>query len=210
MDSQFEKGPRFVGDGTEETPWMEDGCSVVSHDVFGRYYPGAKRGFVYSAFASTTVVAGNASPLGAGGTALFALYNPTGNQYIFSVLRARQASVSGTPGGPLIWNVMASGNPITVAGNGTPIQHKTYTSGGSARIYAQTALTGSSAMSALRVFGGPSAVALSGVVESVDDIADGDITVAPGQCVALAATAPGTTHIIQVSFTWVEIPLQLS
>lgn len=210
MDAQFEKGPRFVADGTEETPMLGDGCTVVTNDGVGKFAEFTKRGYIYSqstAAVGVAMAATNASPLAAGtGTPVIALYNPVGNQEVFHVLRVKACLASGTPTGPFTWNVMPAGNVITQATFSQGINHRSKAAGGNGRVFLQIALTGGSAFVNLRAIGGPAAIAAGAGVYSVEEYCEGDMVVYPGECVAIAEGGVGTGVAVG-SITWMVLPL---
>jgi hypothetical protein len=79
--------------------------------------------------------------------------------------------------------------------------------GSAAKPYSATALTGSSALTAIR----PMVSAGAGVAQSqfanvcVDDVA-GSIVVVPGNVVALSAAVTGTANTVDSAIIWAELP----
>jgi hypothetical protein len=200
-----------IAPGTPTTARVGQLGEVIVSEVQGRYYENTYRGNVYTATqaaAGSTIVAANVSPVAAGAAALFCLYNVAGNVKNAVILRTVVSTISGTPGGPLAYNIIAPPAGITAGANVTPINNYTFAAAGSVmRILSQTALTGSVLATVFRSLGGPAAVAAGVGVYSVDEEVAGDIVVPVGGALIIAAAATGTSHIVCCSLTWAEIPI---
>lgn len=217
MDSQFEYGPRYGADQTEETPWMGAGASVVQHTVFGQFNESARRGLVYSACTPLTglaaIAAANLSPLPANtGQPLVGLFVPSNANFKVYITRAKIWSVSGTPGaGAFAWNIIPQS--IITGASTRGVSHLTGALESGASVYLNTVTTGSQAGVLIRGIG-PSnfagALAAGAGQLLYEELTDGDIVCAPGNMVALAAPAAGATWIVGASLTWVEVPSTVS
>ena len=182
---------------------------VIVSEVHGRYYETNYRGALFSTFINAlTVASTHASPIAAGtGTAIIGIYNPAGSGKNVSIVRVQQATTSGTPGGPLLWNTIPNPQNITASFTAAYSNFNLAQQGSVTRIFNNTALTGSTAGVAFRTAGGSAAVAATGVILTYSEELAGDLLVTPGSMVALAATAAGTSHVISCFVEWEEIPI---
>ena len=200
-----------IGPGTAANVRLGGLADLVLSELQGRYYENTYRGNTWSAAAAAvgaTIIAANASPVGAGAAALFALYNVAGNALNAVIKRVIINTISGTPGGGFVWNVIATPAGITATANVTPINNKTFAAAGSMmRIFSQTALTGSVLSTMFRPIGGPAAIAAGAGLYSVVEETAGDIIVPPGGALIIANTATGTTHVVCCGLTWDEVPV---
>jgi len=106
-----------------------------------------------------------------------------------------QDLTSGTPAGPLLWNMVPLPQNITAA-NTTPFSLMINSPSASvAKVWSNTAVTGSSAGVLLFPEGGFAAVAAGAGVMSLMNLHDGDIIIPPGSMLALCSYATGTTHL---------------
>jgi len=182
---------------------------VIVSEVHGRYYETNYRGALFSSFINAlTIASTHATPIAAGtGTPIIGIFNPAGSGKNLAIVRVQQATTSGTPGGPLLWNVIPNPQNITATFTAPYSNFNLAQQGSVARIFNNTALTGSTAGTAFRTAGGSAAVAATGVILTYSEEYAGDILVVPGTMVALAATAAGTSHVISVFAEWEEIPI---
>lgn len=204
-------GARVFGDGAQAEARMDRTAAMVVTDGHARYAELCRRGMVYAtttALAGTTVVAGNVSPVAAGAASILSIYNPPGSSRIYEVWKGFVSVVSGTPGaGVMVWN----GGPtavITATTNAVAANQGLSAAVGTARCFTQTALTGSSAQSLIRMmpashFAGT--VAAANTLNFVD-LVDGDLMVPEGAVLSIAAPAAGTTWILAAGIVWAEIP----
>lgn len=203
MDVQFEMAPRFVGDGTEETPWMGPGCCQVAQDVFGTFAEITRRGYVFSASCASTA-------LGAAFTTTppLALWNPPNSGRNISILKSALA----------ITVVQTTIN--AVAYGITPGQTAAPT-GGTA-LTAISGFGGGSTTGVGRPFGGSTlavaptlfssayvlaTAATTPMVGSCVDRVDGMIVIPPGTVCAMQGIVGSGTGSAILTLTWVEIPL---
>jgi hypothetical protein len=182
---------------------------LLKSDLMARYYQLAKRGFLFHmATSSVTIVAANASPLAAGtGQPIAGLWNPPNSGVDLVICKQFFETISGTPGGGLLWN-FANAPAITATANGV-INSAYLGSGGrsAARGFVNTALTGAPLQTLLRHAEAISAVAAgASTMEGMEDLA-GDIIIPPGVFAGVASFATGTSHIVQASLSWAEIPV---
>jgi len=213
IEIQGKVGPQLATDGNLIDPrLMRDGTAAVA-DADAHFSELVLRGQVYTAAtpaAGITVAATHVSPLAAGtGTPIVGLFNPVGSGVVLKILKARIQSISGTPGGPFVYNVIPAPAGISAAGQ-QGLNNKTFVAGGLAKAFVGSAITGSALATMFGVAGGPSAIALGAGINSVDVVVDGAIHVQPGAFFGLAATAAGTTHIVAAMLTWAESPLAVA
>ena len=182
---------------------------VIVSEVHGRYYETNYRGALFSTFINAlTVATTHVSPIAAGtGTAIIGVYNPAGSGKNVAIVRVQQATTSGTPGGPLLWNTIPNPQNITASFTAAYSNFNLAQQGSVTRIFNNVALAGSTAGVAFRNAGGSAAVAATGVILTYSEELAGDLLVTPGSMVALAATGAGTSHVINCFVEWEEIPI---
>lgn len=208
---QSQPGQQRIADGGQSqiSRSGREGDQIVS-GLHGRYYEKASRGGVYTAFVNAlTLAATHASPLTAGtGTPIIGIYNPIGSGVNIAILKVGHTTTSGTPGGPLLWNIVPNPQNITAAANQTATNNGTLATAGSiSKVWSNTAVTGSTAGTAFRVHGGPGAVAAgAGLYGFIEEHA-GDLIIPPGTMLALCCTAAGTAHIVGAFVTWEEVAI---
>lgn len=177
-------------------------------ELHGRYYEQTYRGNVFSvsALAYTIVATTDISPLPANtGVPIVGVFNPVNSGKNASILYAAFTTTSGTPGGPLIWNVIPAPAGITATGV-QPTNNFTFTASGSVmRGFSASAITGSSAGIPIGPMGGPAAIAAGAGNYTVTEEVAGRIIVPQGGFLGLAATAVGTTHIVSAWLIWEEV-----
>lgn len=138
------------------------------------------------------------------------LWNPTGSGKLVAILRARVATVSGTPGGPFFYDYYPG---LTVTAAATGAIRSTYLGSGAASTctpLVDVAVThsGNSTAATLQLgtVGGPAAIAAgAGNYDFADEVA-GSIIIPPGCIFGITAKAAGTTHIVHSTLVWEEIP----
>jgi len=182
---------------------------VIVSEVHGRYYETNYRGALFSTFINAlTISSTHATPIASGtGTPIIGIFNPAGSGKNVSIVRVQQATTSGTPGGPLLWNTIPNPQNITATFTAAYSNFNLAQQGSVTRIFNNTALTASTAGVAFRTAGGPAAVAATGVIMTYSEEYAGDLLVIPGSMIALAATAAGTSHVISCFVEWEEIPV---
>lgn len=213
IEIQGKVGPQLATDGNIIDPRLTREGSAAVADADGHFSEIVLRGQVYTTSTSAagiTIVATHVSPLAAGtGTPLVGLFNPVNSGVVLKVMKVRVASVSGTPGGPFVWNVIPAPAGISAAGQ-QGINNKTFVVGGVAKAFVGTALTGSVLATMFGPIGGPSAIAVGAGVNSIEAVIDGIIQIQPGCFIGIAATAAGTTHVASAMLTWAEAPIAIA
>lgn len=139
--------------------------------------------------------------------------NPRGSNVNASILHAIVATTSGTPAGPYFYNHYPIVGNRSSAITGT-IRSGFLSSGASgSKMEAQTGVVlatlpaDTAALNQLGVLGGPAAIAAgAGIYTAFDEVA-GRIVVPPGFFFGIMAAGAGTTHIVQSTVCWEEIPL---
>ncbi|SRR5579883_1109772 len=195
-------------DGANPNFGMGRQNDVYVSELHGRYYTYAYRGVLFrSVITGVTIASTHVSPLAAGtGTPIIGLWNPQGTNKNVIVLRLAIATTSGTPGGPILWNWMNNQN-ITAAPGGTIYPGLLNPSANSVvKLFNNVATTGSTAGLPFDIAANISAVASTGGTFPAFDEPAGSIICQPGQMIALAATAAGTSHVVNASLTWAELP----
>lgn len=214
IEIQGRVGPQIAADGTALDPRMtRDGALAVAA-CDGQFSELVLRGQVYTAStaaAGISLAATHVSPLAAGtGTPIIGVFNPLNSGVVLKILKVRIASISGTPGGPFVWNVIPALAGLSSAIGQLGLNNKTFVPGGAARAVVGAALAGSVLATMFGVIGGPSAVALGAGVNSIEAVIDGLVQVQPGCFLGVAATAAGTTHVASAMLTWAEAPIALA
>lgn len=183
---------------------------VVVSELHGRFYETNYRGALFSTFVNAlTISSTHNTPLAAGtGTPIVSLHNPVGSGKNLSLVRIQQSLSSGTPAGPLIWNIVPNPQNITAAPNAVAFNSASLQQAGSvSRIWNNTAVTGSTAGVAFRNAGGMAAIAAGAGVNTYTEMYDGALIVPPGFMIALTSTGTGTSHLLNVYAEWEEIPV---
>lgn len=198
-------------DGADPVARMGRSGEWATSDLMPRLYELAKRGNVYvatsPAIGSGNMVAANVSPLAAGtGLPLVGIYNPPSSSVDLVIIRAWAGTVSGTPGGAVVWNVIPPNAGITAAG-APGLGARSFTPGGQGRAFVNSALTGSLVATMLRPMKRVSAVAAAGGEDICVEETAGDIIVPPGGFAGLAVAAVGTTHVLVAGIEWAELPI---
>lgn len=182
---------------------------LVVSKLHGSFYETNYRGAMFTTFINAlTIASTHATPIAAGtGTPIVGIFNPANSGKNIVLVRIQQATTSGTPGGPLIWNIIPNPQNITATSTAAFNNASLAQSGSVTRIFNNTALTASTVGTAFRNAGGMAAVAATGNILTYTEMYDGSLIVPPGTMIALAATATGTSHVINVFAEWEEIPI---
>ena len=193
-------------DGTNPSLYMGKQNDVLVSEVHGKFYHPAYRGTLFRTFIpALTILSTHASPLAAGtGTPIIGIWNPPASTKNLEIVQVKVATTSGTPGGPILWNWM-NNQTISATPAGTYYTGLLSVSTTSvAKLFNNTATTGSTAGLPLGIAAAATAVASAGGTFTLTDPVEGTIIVQPGQMIALAATATGTTHIVNAEVVWAE------
>jgi len=193
------------GSPTPNAGWQNE---LWISELFPRYSYLALTGRLFSVVSTAVAAPTGAYPLGAAGTPLAAIYNPTGSG-VNAILvvcslsnRALGTVTAGTYG--------YSGGP-TAAITATPSTYLNMLSlqsiGSAVKPFGNVALTGSSALTAIRPFITTGAGVTQSQIGSpcTDEIA-GAIIVAPGNVVAVSAAVTGTANTVDTGLVWAELP----
>jgi hypothetical protein len=200
-----------LGPGT--TPPIRQGQQgdVIVSELHGRYYEANRNGTMFMlSLTGATVASANISPVNGTNTSpLATIFNPIGSGKNISIVRVTQTTTSGTPGGPLVWNVLAVPQTITNTVFTLPWNMSTLLQQGSiAKTWLGQAIGSSTVLGTVfRSAGGPTAVAATGAIMSYQEEHAGNFIIPQGQAVSLCATAAGTTHIVSVVVEWEEVPV---
>lgn len=205
-------GPIHVADGGQGQQGLRSGreLDLIVSENRGRYAEKTSRGGKFCApWNAVTVAATHNSPLTAGtGTPIVGIYNPIGSGVNLEIVKLSQHLISGTPAGPLIWNNIPLPQNITAASS-TPISRLLNASPGSvAKLWVNTAVTGSSTGILLFAAGGFAAVAAGAGPSTLVVEYAGDLIVPPGSMLALCSYGTGTTHISSGDVEWDEVFVQ--
>jgi hypothetical protein len=183
---------------------------LIASELHGRYYEATYRNTVFMTWVNAvTLTSNHATPIAAGsGTPIISLYNPAGSGKNISLIRVQQSHTSGTPAGPLIWNIIPNPQNITAIPNVQANNMSTLAPSGSvAKIWNNIAITGSTVGTTFRNAGGMDTTATgAGIASYVEEYA-GTFFVPPGSMIALACTGAGSTNIINAWLEWEEVPI---
>jgi len=185
-----------------------EGDLMVS-EVHGRYYEKNVRGGMFgSAFNAVTILATHNTPLTAGtGTPITSIYNPIGSGVNLSIVKVIQHLTSGTPAGALVWNNVPNPQNITAAAS-APISMTVNAAVASvAKLWTNTAVTGSSTGVLIFPEGGFAAVAAGAGVNTLVTEHAGDLIIPPGSMLALCSYGTGTTHLTSGLVIWEEVAI---
>lgn len=213
MADQGQVGPQVLSSGVQANVRLDATGSICVSESRGRFTEQAYRGNIYFLDSdSVTLAAANATK---GAMATIKLvngfFNPLNSGKLACILRAHVATTSGTPAGAYFYNYI-SGLNMTNTVTGTAKPSYLGTSATSAMLGAVnvvlTATGGpTTALNQLGVLGGPAAIAAgAGLYDAIDEVG-GCIIVPPGTIFGIAALGAGTSHIVQSTLVWEEIPI---
>lgn len=186
--------------------WLNE---LLASELLPVYSSLNQGGYLFSTFVNAvTLAATHASPLTAGtGTPILSVYNPANSGKNLHLVKTKSTTTSGTPAGPLLWNVVPNPANITAASAPGASNIIGGAAGSVAKCWNNTAVTGSTAGTAYRVLGGPAAVAAGAGLYNFEEEHKGDLIIPPGSMLALCATGAGTTHVISAWAEWAEVPI---
>ena len=186
--------------------WLNE---LLVSELAPQYSSLNQSGFLFSTFVNAvTLAATHASPLTAGtGTPIISVYNPANSGKNIHLIKTKSTTTSGTPAGPLLWNLVP--NPANITATASAPQSNIVGGGAAsvAKVWNNTAVTGSTVGTAYRVLGGPAAVAAGAGLYNFEEEHKGDLIIPPGSMMALCCTGAGTTHIISAWAEWAELPI---
>lgn len=192
---------------------------LVVNDVgLGRYFEMVRYGRVFTTMIkAVTIAATHNSPIAAAtATPVIALLNPISSGKAFSLVRIVCSTVSGTPaGGQFVLNTLTPTTLPTTSNAGSIFSHLLSNTGASpqgsvGRTWHNTALTGilpvvSNEISIIGAASAAAAAGNGGPGITGEDIG-GLFIVPPGVLLAImAGSGAGTSWIVNVAVTWVEI-----
>lgn len=201
-----------LGKGGQNYVALGDYSEAYVTEALPRYYAANYNGLLFHfSSASITIAATHVSPLGAGtATPVIALWNPASSGKNLVVVKTGASTVSGTPGGPLLWNYASWTTPTTAAAS-TPVSGiMNGTAASVAKVYSNAVTTSSLVGIFYKHAAAIAAVAATGnngIANPMYDESAGDIIIPPGTWGALAAFAAGTSHVVQASLSWLELPI---
>lgn len=204
MEIEGRVGIAWAGAGVEDEFRMGRSLEMMVSDAFPHFADMNYNGFL---FAATTAVAG--VTVAAGGAVTnpaFAIYNPQGSGKIIIPTKARYASISGTPGvGHVGYYLSASQTAGSGTANITPVSLNTGNASGS-KALCYGAVT--NALSAAGTFTGPMLNILSATTVPVvlTELLDGEFILFPGMALSINPGATGTTNVVAIALTFLEIP----
>lgn len=196
-----------------------DYSELIATELLPRNYNAAYQGWQFS-FSSGSVTASGAAGKDGNTTAspatllvsaspTFAIWNPPGSGKNVVIDKVGALTLSGTPNGPLYWNYGPYVTGIT-ATTSTVVSGIAGNSPASVmKVYSAVATTGSPAGIAYKLACGFTVVSALGTGMATPFYEDvgGDIIVPPGEWLALASSGTGTSHVYQVSVSWLELPV---
>jgi hypothetical protein len=210
MIQQGQVGPQTNNDGALPPVRLGKQGDVIMSECHGPYWEQTYRGNTFTAFINAlTLASTHATPIAAGtGTPIIGIMNPVGSGKYIVMLKTATTNTSGTPGGPLLWNLIPNPQNITATPSTAPTNNlNLQTVGSVAKLFNNVALTASTVGTAFRPFGGPAAIADGAGVYSYVEEHKGELVIPPGYMLALAATAAGTSHVMSAFCVWEEIPV---
>lgn len=198
-------------DGTNPPIRQGKSGELMISGLQAKFYEQAYRGNLFiQDSGSVTCIAATAAAQ-AMGTAKFlnGFVNPVNSGKNAVIVGVTVATVSGTPGGPLLYEVSAGPGTFTQAATGT-IRSALIGGAGSSLMKAATMVAlvaldaDTTALVQIGVAGGPAAIAAGAAVNSFYDDVAGKIIIPPGYAFGLCDTATGTSHVLQSTMYWIE------
>ena len=206
--------PQLKPDGTSGPQISDREGNLKAALGHAEYTEVARRGKVYTLAANAyTIIGANVSNIVIGAwKPIVGFYNPLGSGVNAVLVNSRAFRTSGTSGGPLLWAFFCGQNwSSTVSGTIFNNLLSNNTPNGSAMIAQNNTAVGttpsiSNSLNILGTFGGPDTTALGagGEAGHSEDL-KGQIVVPPGCLLGLAATATGTSEVINASLSWEEV-----
>lgn len=191
-----------------------NGGEVIMSPLRAKYFEDTHRenGFIIDSD-SVTLAAANATKSAAGTIKLIVgVWNPKGSGVNLEIIKGIVHTESGTPAGGFYWNYMDLGG-VTLTNVPTGTIRNRKIGGRNSVVSPQTGVvltradSGTGAFTQLAVLGGPTAVAATGAVEDAVDEVDGKIIVPPGVVIGICCKGAGTSHVVQASMYFNEVPI---
>jgi quinol-cytochrome oxidoreductase complex cytochrome b subunit len=203
-----------ISSGVQRTERLgAHGELIVNDSGFGRFFEATLNGRVFCvSTALGATLNGFAAPLGAGGTAVLALFNPAGNNKAASIIKAACTIIPGATATGIIpvWYFIPPNTGITAAGTQAAVSALLGSLGSTMKTFINAAVTGSVAATTLRPWacsgGEPplTAATIVGGTMSMVEETDGSIIVPPGSLLGVGFNAAGAAETGNVSISWVE------
>lgn len=214
IDLSGKVGPLVIADGASSAVRLGKAGEQVVQELHGRFYEQNYRGNVYSLDSDSVTLASANATKSAGGTIklINGFWNPTGSDVNAVILKTLISTVSGTPAGPLFYNFFPTAAPVSSTPTGTIRQGITGRSSGSkltplVNVVVSVAPADTSNFIQHAVVGGPAAIAAGAGNYSVADVPEGVIIIPPGVIFGLTCTGAGTSHVVQTTMWWEEVPI---
>lgn len=183
-----------------------------TNDAHGRYADPTRKGRVFILDSDAVTLAAANVTKSAMGTVKFinGFFNPAASGINAEIIRALVATTSGTPGGPYFYGFFRPSGTLTSALTGTIRNKRLYGPNSAMQALVNVAIAttpaDTTAIIQLGVMGGPAAVAAgAGLYTAIDEPAS-SIIVPPGVLFGLVCAAAGTSHVVQSSLEWEEVP----
>ena len=208
-----------VGKTVQNTLPAGDYSEMVITELLPRNYNAVYQGWQFS-FSSASITASGAAggdgnttatpaTLLVSATPSFAIWNPPGSGKNVVIDKIGALNISGTPNGPLYWNY----GPYVTGITATPSTVVAGMAGASpssvVKVYSGVTTTGSPVGIAYKLACGFTKVAAisDNMGTPFYEETGGDIIVPPGEWLALCSQGTGTSHVYQVSVSWLELPV---
>ena len=214
MLSELLAGIRRIREGAQAGLRGNNFGALVVTDAHGRYTEQALQGNIFMLDSDAVTIASAHTTKGALGTIklINGFYNPIGSGFNAAILNANVSTVSGTPAGPMFLNYLTGVN-ISTASAGVIKAALLSGMGKSAMnpqvstVLASATPTATAAAVQLGVLGGQAAIAAgAGNYHVSEDIA-GRIIVPPGCVFGITAVGAGSSHVVQSTIAWEELPI---
>jgi hypothetical protein len=189
---------------------------LIVSELNGRYYEQTYRNLGYHMDSDAVTLAAANATKGAAGTIklINGFVNPYGSGVNAVINFVRVATVSGTPAGPYFFNHQNFPNGVTVSSAATgTIASNLLGHGVGSGMTAQTGVVITRSDSATTAFvqtgvlGGPAAIAAGAGMYDVSEEVAGRIIVPPGVIFGIACVGAGTSHVVQSTIWWSEVPI---
>lgn len=217
MDSGMvgQQTPKFpYGSQNVAARYGNQGDQICSN-LHGLYYEQNYNGNLFCMDSdSVTLAAANATK-GALATVklINGFFNPLTSGKNAVIIACNIGTVSGTAAGPFYYNFLQD-STINSASTGTiRSPYLTLSPALASLMTPQTGVVvtnaagGTTALKQLALMGGPAAIAAGAGNYSNFDFVDGKIIVPPGVLFGVTCTGAGTTHIVQSTLMWEEVPV---
>jgi len=217
-------GPSVLADGADEILRLGKGGEQIVQELHGRFYEQTYRGAMFSggmtALTSIAAATFTTGTLGATGTPIIGVWNPTTSGVNLVILQATlgltMTALNVTGPGPFAWCSATGQAGITTGRN--PVNRATLAASGSKAVdVAGVALSGLSGSQSIRwgsaLFGGSASSAAftataaamqTQQLASVENL-DGSVIVPPGGVLSLLSTTQAVAHSAVSSLLWEEV-----